>query len=192
VNFCISAGTAGALRPDYRVGQVLAARNVFAKMLPSDTAAQSLDSSEPLVSFASECGATVVDRFYSTPRVVGRAEEKRYLGGQADAVEMESFGVLQQAREFGVPAIAIRAVSDAAGEDLPLDFNPALTPEGRLSVPSILGQLVLRPRALPGLIRLGWQSKQASQSLCQFLDRYISKVAETARPLESGVSAGSQ
>jgi adenosylhomocysteine nucleosidase len=191
LNFCVSAGLAGALRPDYHLAQVLAARSVFAKMPPADASAQFLDSSEPLVSFASECGATVVNRFYCTPRVVGRAEEKKYLGAQADAVEMESFGVLQQASDFGIPAVAIRAISDAADENLPLDFNAALTPDGRLSIARVVGQLALRPRALSGVIRLGRQSKQAARSLCEFLDRYILKVAETARPLESKVSAAS-
>jgi nucleoside phosphorylase len=191
LNFCVSAGLAGALRPDYHVGQVLAARAVVAEVPPEDSGGDPLRSSEALISYASECGATVVGQFYSAPRVVGRAGEKKHLGNRADAVEMESFGVLRQAREFGVPAVAIRAISDVADENLPLDFNPALTPEGRMSVPRVIGQLALRPQALPGLLRLGRQSKQAARSLCEFLDGYILKVAETARPLESKVSVAS-
>ena len=58
-------------------------------------ASQMLDSSDPLVSFAIECGAKVVARFLTTPRIVGRADEKSHLGESADAVEMESFGVLR-------------------------------------------------------------------------------------------------
>jgi adenosylhomocysteine nucleosidase len=192
LNFCVSAGLAAALRPEYHVGQVLAARRVCAEIPPEDLESRALESSQALISFASECGAAVVSRFYCTPRVIGRAEEKKHLGASADAVEMESFGVLLQARVFGVPAVAIRAVSDTADEDLPLDFNRTLTPEGRVSVPRLLGQLAGRPQALPGLIKLGRQSKQAAQSLCQFLDRYILKVAETARPLESRLSAVSR
>lgn len=191
LNFCVSAGLAGALRSNYRLAQVLVARDVFAKITPPDTNSQSFPSSEALVAFAAESGATIVDRFYCTPRVIVRAEEKRLLGASADAVEMESFGVLQQAREFGVPAVAIRAISDAVNQTLPLDFNLALTPEGRLSTARILAQLAAQPHALPGLIRLGRQSKQAARSLCEFLDAFVLKVAETGRPLESKVSAAS-
>lgn len=192
LNFCVSAGLAGSLRTNHGVGQVLVARNVFAKITPLDTSSQSFPSSEALVAFATECGATPVDRFYCTPRVIVRAEEKKLLGASADAVEMESFGVLQQAREFGVPAVAIRSISDAVNQTLPLDFNLALTSEGRLSTARILAQLAIQPYALPGLMRLGRQSKQAAQSLCEFLDAFILKVAETGRPLESKVSAASQ
>ena len=53
-----------------------------------------VQSSAPLLTFAAENGATVVEQFFSAVRVVGRAEEKRHLGAQSDAVEMESFEVL--------------------------------------------------------------------------------------------------
>ncbi len=82
-----------------------------------------LVGSAPLVSFAEDCGATVVGRFYSAERAVSRAEEKRHLSSSADAVEMESFAVLSRARANGVPGVAIRCVSDTVDEDLPLDMN---------------------------------------------------------------------
>src|SRR5439155_27391112 len=42
-----------------------------------------------LVNLASECGAKVVDAFHSEDRVIVDSAEKRALGSEADAVEME-------------------------------------------------------------------------------------------------------
>jgi len=179
-NFCVSSGLAGALRPAYQVGQVLAARSVFSETPRTYMENPVMQSSEALVSFAAECGATLVDRFHTAGRVIARAEEKRYLGETADAVEMESFDILHEANAFGIPAIAIRAVSDCADEDLPLDMGEVLNGEGQVSVPRVLGQLARRPTALPGLMRLGRQSKLAAESLAQYLDRYIAAIAGRA------------
>jgi adenosylhomocysteine nucleosidase len=182
---CISSGLAGALRPEYQIGQVLAARAVFSETVPDDSTSQVLESSEALISFAAECGATVVDRFYSAGRVVARALDKKHLGSVADAVEMESFEILRRAQGCGIPAVAIRAISDAADEDLPLDMNEIFSKDGRLSIPRVLGQVARHPHSLRGLLKLGQQSKRAAESLAQFLDRYVMEVAERARALEA-------
>lgn len=192
INCCISSGLAGALRPQYRIGQVLVARTVFSEAVPGGYADRVLESSEALISFAVECGATVVNQFYSAGRVVGKASDKKHLGATADAVEMESFEILRQARDCGIPAVAIRAVSDAAGEDLPLDMNEVFSKEGQVSLPRVLGQVVRHPRSLAGLLRLSQQSKRAAESLAQFLDRYVAVVAERAGALETKATAVTQ
>jgi adenosylhomocysteine nucleosidase len=176
---------AGGLRPEYEIGQVLVAHTTIAEGAREGDASQMLDSSEPLVSFAVESGAKVVARFLTTPRIVGRADEKRHLGASADAVEMESFGVLLAADEKGIPAVAIRVVSDTVDEDLPLDMNEVLTDAGEVSLPRVLGQVVLHPGAVPGLVRLGQNSKRAADALAEFLDRYVTRLADAANVLES-------
>jgi adenosylhomocysteine nucleosidase len=189
IHCCISSGLAGALRPEYRIGQVLAARTVLSGTVPDDSTGRVLESSEALISFAAECGATLVNRFYSAGRVVARALDKKHLAAAADAVEMESFEILRQVRSCGIPAVAIRAVSDAAGEDLPLDMTDIFTQEGQVSIPRVLGQVARHPQSLPGLWRLGQQSKRAAESLAQFLDRYVAAVAQPARALETKATA---
>jgi adenosylhomocysteine nucleosidase len=192
IHCCISSGLAGALRAEYQVGQTLAARAVFSETVPDDYTSSVTESSEALISFAAECGATVVDRFYSARRVVARALDKKHLGAAADAVEMESFEILRQAQDCGIPAVAIRAVSDAADEDLPLDMNEVFSKEGQLNIPRVLGQVARHPYSLPGLWKLGQQSKRAAESLAQFLDRYVVAVAERARALEAKAAAAVQ
>jgi len=190
VSLCISSGLAGALRPGYQLAQVLAARTVRSEVARTGSEANILESSGALVSFAGDCGATVVDRFLSAGRVVAKAEEKRHLGLTADAVEMESFEILREAAESGVPAVAIRAVSDLASDDMPLeDMEGVLTGDGKLSIPRVVGKIVLHPAALPHLVKLGRESKRAAEALAQFLDRYIVMVSERAAPIETRTSA---
>jgi len=190
MQFCISSGLAGALKPDYRVGQVLAARTIVAESAPAGASGRMMESSAALVSFAAECGAILVDRFYSAERAIATAHEKRHLAESSgcDAVEMESFQVLFKARTDGIPAVAIRSISDAVDEDMPLDMNEVFTERGEVSIPRVLGQVALRPQSLPGLVRLGRNSKQAAESLAKFLDCYISAFSERAKALESGAA----
>src|SRR5580692_1250879 len=184
INLCVSSGLAGALKPEYKMGQVLAARSVRTEAELTDPSSNPQASSGPLLSFAGECGATVVGQFHSAERVVGRAEEKRHLGEHSDAVEMESFEVLLESAAYGVPAIAIRAVSDTVNDELPLDMNRIFTDEGQVSIPRVLGQVALHPTSVPDLVRLGQNSKAASESVARFLDNYIATVSQRFQTLE--------
>jgi adenosylhomocysteine nucleosidase len=185
LSFCVSAGLAGALRPGYKIAQVLVARAVRSEAADAEVLTSQIRCSDPLVAFATEYGATAVDRFYTASRVVGRVEEKRHLGEASDAVEMESFEILKQARAFGVPAIAIRAISDTADEELPLDMNRIFSDEGEVSIPGVVAEVARHPQSIPGLVRLGQRSKQASEALAQFLDRYMVGVVERTRDLQT-------
>jgi adenosylhomocysteine nucleosidase len=185
LEYCVSSGLAGGLRPEYSVAQVMAAREVASEGLRDENGdPKVIPTSTSLVSFAAESGATVVNRFYSAERAIGRPDEKKHLGKIADAVEMESFEILSAAKDAGVPAVAIRAVSDTSEEPLPLDMNEVFSDEGQLSIPRVVGQVALHPQALPGLVRLGQQSKKAAEALARFLDHYIARIAASAHPLE--------
>jgi adenosylhomocysteine nucleosidase len=182
---CISSGLAGGLRDSYRIGEILAARRIFSESSRTDGSSQSVQGSGALLSFAAEGGATVAEQFYSADHIVSTAGEKRLLGEAYDAVEMESFEILRESQAVGVPAIAIRAISDVAAEDLPIDMNQVFTDEGQVSIPRVLGQVALRPQSLPGLIRLGKNSGIAAESLVRFLDAYVAALASRVAQLET-------
>jgi len=184
LEICISTGLAGALRPGYEIGQILAARSVGSEAAHPELKSSVLESSPALLSFAEDCGATTVDRFYTTARVVTRPDEKRHLGSRADAVEMESFEVLREAASDGIPAAAIRSVSDKVDEDLPPDMQEVFTDEGRVSIPRLVGHLARHPSSVPDLVRFGKQASRAAESLAKFLDCYIPVVAEKMKSLE--------
>jgi adenosylhomocysteine nucleosidase len=189
---CISSGLAGALRPEYNIGQILAARSVFSEVPREDSSSQLLPSSEPLLSFAEEQGATAVEKFYTAVRVIANADEKRYLGETADAVEMESFEIFREAAANGIPAVAIRAISDAAGEGLPAGMDGIFSDEGQVSISRVVGQVARHPQSIPGLVKLAQQSKVAAESLAPFLDRYVERLVRRVNPLESRSTAASQ
>ncbi len=90
--------------------------------------------------------------------------------------------MLFEARTDGIPAVAIRSISDTVDEDLPLDMNEVFTESGEVSMPRVLGQVAMRPQSLPALVRLGRKSKQAAESLAEFLDRYIVALSKGLRP----------
>jgi nucleoside phosphorylase len=190
LEYCISSGLAGGLRPEYSIAQVVAASEIASEGVRDENGEPEVTSSSAsLVSFASECGATVVSRFYSAERAIGRPDEKKHLGKIADAVEMESFEILSAATDAGVPAAAVRSISDTSEEALPLDMNEFFGDEGQLSIPHIVGQLARHPQSLPGFVKLGQQSKKAAESLAQFLDRYIARIAASAQPIELKAAA---
>jgi adenosylhomocysteine nucleosidase len=165
---CISSGLAGALRPEHRVGEVLVAR-------AASTAADErvLESAGALFEYASGCGAKPVERFYTSATLVRSAHEKSNLSLAADAVDMESYAILSAAADAGVPAVAVRAISDAADENLPYDLGRTRNVRGQISMPRLLAQVVRRPQHIPSLVRLGRQSRDAASSLARFLDVYI-------------------
>jgi nucleoside phosphorylase len=190
LEYCISSGFAGALRPEYSIAQIIAAREVASELARDENGEpEVIPSSASLVSFASECGATVVNRFYSAARAIWRTDEKKHLGKTADAVEMESFEILSAAAESGVPAATVRAISDTSEEPLPLDMNEVFSDDGQLSIPRVVGQVALHPQSLPGLVKLGQQSKKAAESLAQFLDHYVARIAASAQPIEMKAAA---
>jgi len=179
VDICISSGLAGALREEYSPSDILVPRTVWAvarkKTIPCDS---------ELLRAAVENGAREVGSFYSAEKVVTSAVEKRDLGRTADAVEMESGEVLYEAAELGARVIAIRGISDAAGENLPLDFNRVTSASGEVSLTRVLRQVARKPAAVPALIRFGQQSRMAAEKLCGFLDRYVQCLVQPKPGLE--------
>jgi adenosylhomocysteine nucleosidase len=87
----------------------------------------------------------------------------------AVAIEMESAAVAKKAEEWGVLFRCIRAVSDGAGEDMPLDFNLYRDEAGRFSRTRIALAAIARPfTAVPALLRLDRNCNIAARSLGDF------------------------
>jgi nucleoside phosphorylase len=180
-DLCISSGLAGALLPQYSAGDILAANQVRSHMVHADAGTDCLGCDNRLVVAAQACGAKAVGSFYTANHIVITSAEKTRLSASADAVEMESFDIIKEAYAWGARPVAIRAISDNSDEDLPVDFNLALTGKGDISVGRIVGQALLHPQSVPSLIKFGRQSQKAAESLANFLDRYIPKLAQHER-----------
>ncbi len=84
------------------------------------------------------------------------AAEKSELAARtgAVAVDMETHILAKEADAAAFPALAMRAIADPAGEDLPAFLAGAVGPDGRPRLGPVLAGLATRPLALPGLLRL--------------------------------------
>ncbi len=167
-NVCISSGLAGGLKSRFQHAEILAAAAVQAfrgdRRLAADAG---------LLQQAVNSGATRADLFLTVDRMISRVTEKRELGATADAVEMESFDVLRAAESRGVRSLAVRAISDLADEELPVFGRPVINADGSVRLGRVLSHVAAHPADVPKLVRLGRQSRQASESLCEFLDGLV-------------------
>jgi adenosylhomocysteine nucleosidase len=184
LDVCISAGLAGALAPRYRIGQVVVSRTVTSATSTFEGPG-CLQCDADLLRLAVDSGAEPVERFYTAPSVAGTVAEKRALSAKAEIVEMESFDIIAEAQRRGLRAIAIRAVSDGADQDLPLDMNRVFNVDGAVDVAGVLRQVARRPASLPGVMRIARQSKLAAQTLVRFLDGYVLALANQAEIVEA-------
>ncbi len=156
--FVLTCGFAGALDPKLKVGDVL---------FDEDSG---LGFSEPLRSSGALPGT-----FHCAERVAVKASEKAALRQttRADAVEMESSIIRAICRERGIPSATIRVISDAAHEDLPLDFNALMDSDQTISLPKMVAALLKSPGKIPRLMELqrntSFAARQLSKVLCGLL-----------------------
>lgn len=170
--FCITAGFAGSLSEKHSVGEILVADAV--QLLGK---AKTLECGRNLVRAARKDGAKHVKLFLTADHVVRTTEEKQRLAPFADAVEMESFGVLSAAADRKRSAVAIRVISDDARKDMPPVVDTAVDGNGRVRIGGIVRHLARHPLQLPALIRLGRDSRTAADALAHFLEAFIKKLS---------------
>jgi adenosylhomocysteine nucleosidase len=176
----ISTGLAGALDLGLNLREVVVGR--IAQTLDHS---QMVESEAGLISLAIACGARAANAFLTSDTIATTADEKRSLNASGSLVEMETSHILAIAGQWKVPAVGVRAISDAADEDLPLDFDRIADSRGKVKVGGLLMKLALHPHLLPLLVRFGRQCRSAAGSLADFLDQYIPAVERQWRKVSS-------
>jgi nucleoside phosphorylase len=154
----LSCGFAGGLNPYLTAGTVVFATDEDAGLTPTLLSA----------------GACPV-RFHCSNRVATTVEEKTSLWQTtgADAVEMESEIIRAICRAHAIPSATIRVISDAANENLPLDFNIFMTAEQTLNYGKLVLSLLTSPAKIPAMLRLQRQTQLAARNLAGVLSRVI-------------------
>ncbi len=175
---CVSSGLAGALRPDYQLSDIVVAKLLKSVGVHADLGRDWLETDKQLVELAVSQGAKPSGVFYTAEKVLTTAEEKSQLATKADVVEMESFDVVKEGYAWGARGVAIRAISDRADEDLPIDFNRTISSDSRISVPRVLAEVAKNPGTLRPLIRFGKQSRSAAEALARFLETYLKELVQ--------------
>lgn len=114
-------------------------------------------------------------RFHCASKVAVTAADKEQLWKTtgADVVEMESSAIRKLSRERGIPSATIRVISDAAGEDLPLDFNALMTPDDRIDFAKLALKLICGPQKIPQLIKFQKQTSSAARNLAEVLQKLL-------------------
>lgn len=171
-DFCIASGFAGALRPDFKIGDILAAEAV--QFLGKS---QTLQSNRNLARHAAGDGAKYAKMLLTSDHVVRTPAEKAQLSPFAEYVDMESFGVFAAAHEAKRPAVPIRVISDSHDGELPRDVELTMDQRGEIKVARVLRYVSKHPGSLPALIRLGRDSRTAAEALAAFLEVYIKKIS---------------
>ncbi|HHY84336.1 MAG TPA: hypothetical protein GYA07_02190 [Verrucomicrobia bacterium] len=157
----LTCGFAGALDPELRIGDVLFDEDPECDLAP----------------VLRRLGA-IPGTFHSADRVAVSANDKarlRQLTG-AHAVEMESGAIRRICREHGVPSATVRAISDVTGEDLPLDFNRLVTPDGKIPTGAVIAAVLRSPGSIPGLLRLRRNTLTAGRRLAEILRGLLESV----------------
>lgn len=150
---CVLGGLAGGLRSDLGVGSIVV---------------------EPPA--GRSCLALPVGRIATCDAPVASCAEKSRLHQEtgADVCDMETAHLRCRAEERGVEFWSVRAVSDAAADDLPVPSRLLCSPrDGRPPLLALLGWLVIHPRRWAPFGRLVRQALQARSRLHLALVRLL-------------------
>jgi len=173
---CISSGLAGALQGGLAPGDIIAPQDLIAEVQHADLRSDRLKVDGELRKQALAAGATPADCLFTTDRVFVKASHKQSCSSRAQSVDMESFDIVKEASAWGARAVVVRAISDTADEDLPINFNLTLSKKNEISLLKVLRELAKNPLVLPALLRFGRQSRFAARRLAHFLDEYVQNV----------------
>jgi nucleoside phosphorylase len=154
----LTCGFAGALDPRLKIGDVIFEADEESRIAPS----------------LKEAGASPA-KFHCATRVATTIAEKTALRKStgADAVEMESEFIRQICRGKKIPSATVRAISDSALDDLPLDFNALMTDSDTISFSKLTVTLMKSPGKIPQLMQLQKNTRLAAQNLARVLEKLL-------------------
>lgn len=158
IGMFVSAGYAGALRPEMKIGHIVKPRHIVLDRNPLRTEL-----------YLGE-GTLVSTESVASPAAKRELAQKH----SANAVDMEAHAVADFARGKGVPCIAIKAVSDEHDTELP-PVHRFVDPAGRFRQGGFVLHVAVRPWLWRRVIRLGRHTAQASRALAEALRETIAQ-----------------
>ncbi|MCU0783817.1 MAG: hypothetical protein MUF81_07160 [Verrucomicrobia bacterium] len=183
-NLVLTCGFAGGLDPDLKLGDVAfelfpgsSGGNETQTGIGNRQSTGGDQSEPPYVSCYEKLVAAGAKsaKFFCATRIAVTAAEKQELRrtSGADAVEMESGAIHAVCRERGIPCATVRAISDTAGEDLPLDFNELSDADLSLNYAKLAWVIAKSPGKIPALWRLQKNCKFAAERLAEVLVKAV-------------------
>lgn len=179
----LAAGLAGALTPNLEAGDVVIASNVWQRKPGDFQLVHATTEIQLPFTVALPADVITVDHVLVTrTEKAGLLQVFRHDGRAAAVIaDMESAAIARAAREQRARFAAVRAISDTAHEDLPLDFNDYLGADGNLHRARIIRQALARPSLIRPLSRLGRNSRLACLRLAEVVWQWIDQVARSEK-----------
>jgi adenosylhomocysteine nucleosidase len=170
----VNFGFCGAVKPGPEVGDIMMAQRILlnretlfspqsgiveedAKLL-SRSLADALNGRD----FRVYSGA-----FVTTAEIRNKVEMARLIPAWTPnpVLEMETAAVAKAAANEGVPFLAVRGVSDDAGEELGFSISELADDRMKIRIGKVLLTVARKPRIIPQLLRLAKNSKKAGENL---------------------------
>ena len=162
----ISAGFAGALEKDLRVGHVLVSENYSNQELLSS----------PKLELALADDTTFLGKLLTVPRMVETAEERERLNKAhgAAAVDMETEVIAELCSAHNLPMLSVRAISDTAAEPFPAPANVLFdVAKQKTDFLRLGGYVATHPGAIARLNAFRAQVGVARKALADALDEIV-------------------
>jgi adenosylhomocysteine nucleosidase len=162
----VSAGLAGALTPEWKVGDVFRPATI-------------IDEADDVSIPTSDGAGTLI-----TAGTIADEQVKRIFAAKhiAQAVDMEAYAVADVARIYKVPFTAIKVISDELNFPMP-PLGRFLTDRGEFRTGAFTMYVALRPWLWPTVVKLGSNSARATQVLRRELGALVAQSA-AANPLQ--------
>src|SRR2546429_1140002 len=178
----LTCGFAGGLNPALATGDVVFSTDEEVRSRRGNEADSPLNVQAPppyvggyesCLSAALLAAGAQPAKFYCAERVAVTAEEKRalWVSTGADAVEMESGVIRAICCQQKIPSATVRVISDAANEDLPLDFNRLMDANQHLSYGKLAMASLKSPGKISALLKLQKHTRLAGEKLAEVLVR---------------------
>lgn len=158
----ISAGFAGGLTPDTRVGDLVIGRNYTDPLL--------LDRLSGLAGWR-------LGDLYTAEAIVEAGSEKLRLGASTGAIvaDLETAHLAGICLRRGIPLVSVRCISDAATDDMPVPADVLMNPlTGRPEPLALFRHLVSKPACVPAFSTLLRNAKTAQATLAKGLEQVAS------------------
>jgi adenosylhomocysteine nucleosidase len=109
----------------------------------------------------------------TSPKVADFSEKLRLASTyQAALVDMEAASIGRLAQMRGIPFYCFKGVSDAFDAKMP-DFNRFIAPNGQFQTARFALYALLKPWYWPALVKMGENSRKASQSIAESLSEFL-------------------
>jgi adenosylhomocysteine nucleosidase len=178
----LNFGFAGGVLPDLEVGDLVLAERVLwleRGVLTEVTGPGTPRGAALFESCSSPSLCVKGGVFITAATIMNKRDVAASLGGNVPraVLEMETAAVLEAAAAHGVPVVALRGVSDAAGEELGFSLEEFCDDRLRLSVPRVIGCLLRKPWIAPQLARLARNSRLTGERLAEGVERALEALA---------------